>query len=144
MIPSCSLYTYHTAMFLCCLNIYTSTPKKWGILFLPSSSFCASITNIFHHTFLSNFKLGMVLCVGVLRVAYQIHVCQLSTSFLTTYFIFLHIMVQCQSFIALSSATMHHSHFKLGMVLLLGVLHVTYQFIPVIFFLFNDLVYFRT
>ena len=77
-----------------------------------------------HH---SHFKLCMVLWLGVLRVAYQIHVHQLSTSCFTTYFLFWHNMVKCQICITLFSATMHYSHFNLGMVLWLGVLHITYQ-----------------
>ena len=32
-----------------------------------------------------------------------------------------------KSFVAPFSATMHHSHFKLGMVLRLGILHVAYR-----------------
>ena len=76
-----------------------------------------------HHTL---FKLGMVLWLGVLHLAYWIHVRQLSTSCFSTYFIFRHNMVKCQIFVTLCSATMHHSHFKLGMVLWLGVKHLSY------------------
>ena len=47
-------------------------------------------------------------------------------------------------FAVLFSATMHHSHLRLGMVLPLGVLHVTEFNLPVMFFLFYDLVYFPT
>ena len=74
-----------------------------------------------------HFELGMVLLLEVLHVAYWIHVCQLSTSCFMTYFIFWHNMVKCQIFVELSSATMNHSHFKLGMVLLLGILLVAYR-----------------
>ena len=48
--------------------------------------------------------------------------------------------------IAVFSATVHHSHFKLTMVLWLGVLlcHLQYSGLPVIYFLFYNLVYFPT
>ena len=72
----------------------------------------------------SHFKLGMVLGLGVLHIACQIHIRHISTSCFTTYFIFRHNMVNCQIFVALFSATMYNSHFRLDME---GVLHVTYQ-----------------
>ena len=78
-----------------------------------------------HH---SHFRLGMVLQLGVLQVAneftsasYLIPVLRLSL------FSDIAWSCKCKIFVVLSSATIHHSHFKLVMVLQLGVLHIAYR-----------------
>ena len=81
-------------------------------------NFVALFTATMHH---SHFKLGMVLLLGVLHVAYRIHIRKLSTSCFMTKTIFRHNMLKCKIFIALFSATMYYSHFKLGMFIPLGI-----------------------
>ena len=66
------------------------------------------------------------LATGPTRSLVKSHL-QVIYSLLFDLVFFLHIMVKWQIFIANFSATMHHSHFKLGMVLQLQVLHFSYE-----------------
>ena len=88
-----------------------------------------SVTNIFHCIFLSNHaSQPLQTWYGAeARGPTWIYIRQLSTSCFMSFFTFRHNMVKYQTFVALFSATMHHSHFTLGMVLQLGVLHVAYR-----------------
>ena len=86
----------------------------------------------FRRTFLSNHasqslqtRYGASATGPTRRIPNQ--VLQLSTSCFTTWYTYRHNMVKCQIFVVLFSATMHHSHFKLGMMLRLGILHVAYR-----------------
>ena len=92
-----------------------------------------SITNIFQSHFsqqlcitaLSNLVWCFAFCYG----SYMLLTEFMSAIYLLPVlrlFIFQHNMVKCQIFVALFSAITHHSHFKLGVGLLLGVLHVAY------------------
>ena len=82
--------------FVSALRIVLHSPidlcfeEKEGTSILLALSVFPSVTSIFHHTFFpatmhhSQLKLGMVLWIGVLRIAYQIQVGQLSTSSIMT------------------------------------------------------------
>ena len=87
------------------------------------SIFIALSSAVMHH---SHFKLGMVLPLQVLHLAYWIHVHQLTASCSRTVY-FQTYLVNVQIFVALFSATMHPSHFKLGIVPWLGAWHVANQ-----------------
>ena len=79
---------------------FSSVRPSFRPSFLPSitKGFVAPFSAAMHH---NHFKLGMVLPLRVLHVAYRIHVRESSTSCFTTQFVFQHNMVKCPIFVAL-------------------------------------------
>ena len=112
---------------------YTSASKNGGggIYCFTSvhQSFRPSLTNIFHHLFLSNHaSQAFQTWDGALAgdpTSSLLNLCPPVIYFL--FYVYSNkTWLRAKFSVALFSATMHHSHFKLGMVVWLGVQHITH------------------